>query len=64
MWMIAGIAGGIQPWWHHVGAYHDDRRMYRTAEPYLVSQRAVSRILPLISTTGTCASCCPITETC
>ena len=34
MWMIAGIAGGIQPWWHHVGAYHDDRRMYRTAEPY------------------------------
>ena len=19
MWMIAGIAGGIQPWWHHVG---------------------------------------------
>ena len=30
MWMIAGIAGGIQPWWHHVGAYHEDRRMYRT----------------------------------
>jgi hypothetical protein len=35
MWMIAGIAGGIQPWWHHVGAYHDDRRMYRTAEPVM-----------------------------
>jgi hypothetical protein len=35
MWMIAGIAGGIQPWWHHVGAYHEDRRMYRTAEPVL-----------------------------
>ncbi len=33
MWMIAGIAGGIQTWWHHVGAYHEDRRMYRTAEP-------------------------------
>ena len=33
MWMIAGIAGGIQPWWHHVGAYHEDRRMYRTVEP-------------------------------
>ena len=29
MWMIAGIAGGIQPWWHHVGAYHEDRRMYQ-----------------------------------
>src|SRR5215471_12827192 len=33
MWMIAGLAGGIQPWWHHVGAYHEDRRMYHTAEP-------------------------------
>jgi len=33
MWMIDGIAGGLQPWWHHVGAYHEDRRMYRTAEP-------------------------------
>lgn len=32
MWMITGFAGGIQPWWHHVGAYHDDRRMYHTAE--------------------------------
>jgi hypothetical protein len=35
MWMIAGIAGGIQPWWHHVGAYHEDRRMYHTAEPVM-----------------------------
>jgi hypothetical protein len=35
MWMIAGIAGGIQPWWHHVGAYHEDRRMYRIAEPVM-----------------------------
>ena len=35
MWMIAGIAGGIQPWWHHVGAYHEDRRMYSTAEPVM-----------------------------
>ncbi len=33
MWMVEGMAGGIQPWWHHVGAYHDDRRMYHTAEP-------------------------------
>ena len=33
MWMIEGIAGGIQPWWHLVGAYHEDRRMYRTPEP-------------------------------
>ena len=35
MWMIAGIAGGIQPWWHHVGAYHEDRRMYKSAEPVM-----------------------------
>jgi hypothetical protein len=35
MWMIAGLAGGIQPWWHHIGAYHEDRRMYRTAEPVM-----------------------------
>lgn len=35
MWMMEGIAGGIQPWWHHVGAYHEDRRMYDTAAPVL-----------------------------
>lgn len=54
MWMIAGIAGGIQPWWHHVAAYHEDRRMYRTAEPvmrwhkaneqYLVNRRPVASV--------------------
>ncbi|HKH62624.1 MAG TPA: alpha-amylase family protein [Flavitalea sp.] len=30
MWMWNGIAGGIQPWWHMVAAYHEDRRMYNT----------------------------------
>ena len=35
MWMWSGIAGGIQPWWHHVSAYHEDRRMYKTAEPVM-----------------------------
>ncbi len=35
MWMIEGIAGGIAPWWHHVGAYQEDRRAYRTAEPVM-----------------------------
>jgi hypothetical protein len=45
MWMIAGIAGGIQPWWHHVGAYHDDRRMYRTAEPVMRWWKAHQRYL-------------------
>jgi hypothetical protein len=54
MWMIEGIAGGIQPWWHHIGAWHEDRRMYHTAEPifrwhkeheqYLVNRRPVAAI--------------------
>jgi hypothetical protein len=33
LWMLEGFAGTIQPWWHHVGAYSEDRRQYRTAEP-------------------------------
>jgi hypothetical protein len=45
MWMIAGIAGGIQPWWHHVGAYHEDRRMYRTAAPVTQWWKANARYL-------------------
>jgi len=54
MWMLAGFAGGIQPWWHHISAYHEDRRMYRTAEPvlrwhraneqYLVNRRPVANV--------------------
>lgn len=33
MWIVEGMAGGIQPWWHHISAYHEDRRMYHTAGP-------------------------------
>jgi hypothetical protein len=33
LWALEGIAGTIQPWWHHIGAYHEDRRQYRTAAP-------------------------------
>jgi hypothetical protein len=33
LWMIEGIAGGIQPWWHHLGAFQEDRRSFDTAEP-------------------------------
>jgi hypothetical protein len=54
MWMIEGIAGGIQPWWHYVGAYHEDRRIYKTAGPifkwhkeneeFLVDRRPVATI--------------------
>jgi hypothetical protein len=45
MWMIEGFAGGIQPWWHHIGAYHDDRRMYHTAEPLMKWYAAHERYL-------------------
>jgi len=54
MWMIEGIAGGIQPWWHHIGAWHEDKRAYRTAEPvfrwheeheaYLINRQPVASI--------------------
>lgn len=33
LWSSAGFAGGIQPWWHHIGSAHEDRRQYQTAEP-------------------------------
>jgi hypothetical protein len=45
MWMLTGFAGGIQPWWHHVSAYHEDRRMYRTAEPILRWHKANEQYL-------------------
>lgn len=54
LWSTAGFAGGIQPWWHHIGASHEDRRQYRTAEPIfrwheanqacLVDRRPLARI--------------------
>ena len=54
MWMIEGFAGGIQPWWHFISAYHEDRRMYHTAEPlmkwfkanepYLLHRRPVASV--------------------
>ena len=30
LWALDGVAGGIQPWWHYVNAYHEDRRQYQT----------------------------------
>jgi hypothetical protein len=43
--MIAGIAGGIQPWWHHVGAYQEDRRAFQTAAPVMQWWKAHERYL-------------------
>ncbi|WP_147917217.1 alpha-amylase family protein [Ruania zhangjianzhongii] len=31
LWSANGFAGGIQPWWHHIGSHHEDRRQYETA---------------------------------
>lgn len=45
MWMIEGFAGGISPWWHHVGAYQEDRRAYRTAEPEMRWYKSNERFL-------------------
>jgi hypothetical protein len=45
MWMIEGFAGGIQPWWHFISAYHEDRRMYDTAEPLMKWCEANERYL-------------------
>jgi hypothetical protein len=54
MWVVAGFAGTIQPWWHHIGAYHEDRRQYQTAPPlfqwhekheeYLVNRKPVASV--------------------
>jgi hypothetical protein len=45
MWMIEGLAGGIQPWWHMVGAYHEDRRMYHNPEAIFHWQAANEQFL-------------------
>ncbi len=54
LWMLEGFAGGIQPWWHHISAYQEDRRAYHTApailqwhrqnEAFLVNRRPVATV--------------------
>lgn len=34
-WMIEGFAGGISPWWHHIGACQEDRRQFETVPPLM-----------------------------
>jgi len=53
MWMLEAFAGGIQPWWHHVGAQQEDRRAFRTVEPimrwHLANQEYLVNRLPVAS---------------
>ncbi len=54
LWVVSAFAGGIQPWWHHLGAVQEDRRMFATAEPlwrwheqnerYLVDRTPVAHV--------------------
>ena len=54
MWMLEGFAGGIQPWWHHLGAVQEDRRVFATVEPvnrwheanekYLINRKPIATI--------------------
>ena len=53
-WTYSGMAGGIQPWWHYIGAYHDDRRLYETPvdifqwhqanEKYLLNRKHIADV--------------------
>lgn len=45
LWSSAGFAGGIQPWWHHIGSLHEDRRQYNSAEPIFSWHEANEDIL-------------------
>ena len=45
LWATSGFAGGIQPWWHHIGSNHDDRRQYNTAEPIFAWHEANQDVL-------------------
>ena len=54
LWMLEGLAGGLQPWWHHVGAQQEDRRQFLIAESvyrwhqanqqYLVNREPVASV--------------------
>jgi hypothetical protein len=53
MWAYDGIAAGLSPWWHHIGADSDDRRQYATAEPVFTwhagHERFLTRRTPVAS---------------
>jgi hypothetical protein len=45
VWSAAGFAGGIQPWWHHISAVHEDLRQYDTAPPIFAFHKRYQRYL-------------------
>lgn len=54
LWVLEGFAGTINPWWHHIGSYHEDRRQYNTAkslfcwhkenEEYLINRYPIATV--------------------
>jgi hypothetical protein len=44
MWMVDGVAGGIAPWWHHVGGYQEDRRQFLVTEPFSGGMQSINSI--------------------
>jgi hypothetical protein len=45
LWMLEGIAGGLSPWWHFVGAHQEDRRQFRTPVPVYAWHEANRELL-------------------
>jgi len=45
VWAASGFAGGIQPWWHHISAVHEDLRQYDTPVPIFAFHQRVEKYL-------------------
>ncbi len=45
MYMLSAIAGGWQPWYHHISAYSEDRRQYNIAPPVFQWHKKYERYL-------------------
>ncbi|MFW6261381.1 MAG: Tat pathway signal protein, partial [Spirochaetota bacterium] len=44
-WMRCGFAGGISPWWHHVGSVQEDRRQFDTSADLMRWHESVDEYL-------------------
>jgi hypothetical protein len=45
MWMVEGLAGGINLWWHMIGATHEDKRMHHNPEEIFAWEAANEEFL-------------------